>query len=258
MRRLLTRVLLVLAVSGCSVVAPEYREPGPAASARPTSTPSVRAVEYRVVPLGFGGPAVVKTAIFFTNPNTTLMDWSMTVNLKSSDGTPLRQERIGSAGVRTDRSDSKWENWYFPIPPGDSWTLVRFDTFFAGSDVESFQTGPSIGALSAVEGIRASANDCGDDKDLKVLDCKITITSSTDVPAFTRLHLVVLFETADVPPTLVRAMQWRPELAAAASPWMNLRAGEKLDLDLHDSYPSPPPGWRATVLVRAYQFTRPG
>lgn len=259
MRRLLTRFALAIAVSGCSVVAPEYTEP--AATVAPARTPTVQAVTYKVVPLGFAGGAaasVVKTAIAFSNPSSTLMDWSMVVNLKLPDGTALRQERIGSAGVRTDRADSKWQNWYFPIPPGESWTLVRFDTFFAGSDVESFQTGPSTGALSEIDGVRAGTYNCFDDVDVKVLGCKVTITTSADVPAFTRLHLVVLFTNPGAPPPLIRAMQWRPELLGGDSPWMNLRAGEKVEIDMHDSYPSPPAGWQATVVVHAYQFSRPG
>src|SRR5437870_10078366 len=148
MRRVLTSALLAAVLSACSVEAPEYRPtPAPAPSATAIAKPDVLPLTYEVDPLQVRAGTVVsvsKTAIFFSNPNAFVLDWFMTVRFKSADGLAVTDLRIGNAGVPPDQTDPKFENWYFPIPPGDSWTVVRFATAFSKSDVQEFKVARSL------------------------------------------------------------------------------------------------------------------
>ncbi|TMF74240.1 MAG: hypothetical protein E6I18_14090 [Chloroflexi bacterium] len=255
MRRVLTSALLAALVCGCSVEAPEYRAtPTPAQGTAVVTKPDVQAITYDVRPL-FVRPDTTKTAIFFSNPNPFVLDWFMTVRLRAADGSALRDERIGNADVPPDRADPKFQNWYFPIPPGDSWTVVRFETAFAKSDVQEFKVARSLTTIGEVPGIRVASQACTGDTAVGVIGCDLGIETATSVPAFTRLHLVVVVRGTASPQPVLGFLQWRPELVATNKPWLSLAAGEKLSIQMHDSYPIPPVPWQFEVFAHAYQFS---
>ena len=127
MKQALMSVPIALLLVSCSVEAPEYR-PTPNPSPTVAAKPDILPLTYEVDPLSVRAGTVVavsKTAIFFSNPNAFVLDWFMTVRFKSADGLAVSDERIGNSGVPPDRADPKFQNWYFPIPPGDSWTVVK-------------------------------------------------------------------------------------------------------------------------------------
>src|SRR2546428_5482201 len=167
MRRVLTSALLAAVVCGCSVEAPEYRAtPTPAASSTAVAKPDVLPLTYDVNPLEVRGGTVVtvkKTAIFFSNPNAFVLDWFMTVRFKSAARPAVTDERIGNAGVPPDRADPKFQNWYYPIPPGDSWTVVRYDKTFAKSDVQEFKVARSLVTIGEVGGVSVPNQPCAND-----------------------------------------------------------------------------------------------
>jgi len=251
-------VFLAVALFGCSVVAPEYREPA-AVAPSPTSpgTPApLRPVTYKVNPLAIrpSASATSKTAILFSNPNAFLMDWSMAVRLRDKDGTFLREERIGSAGGPTDRSDPKFQNWYFPIPPGDSWTVVRLDTVIAEADVQEFKATRAPSGLIEVASVQVTAHACHEGSGGGI-GCELTVETGAPVPAFTRLHLVVMVQSRDTTRAVLRALQWRPELADATDPWLKLSVGSKVQLQFQDNYELPTVPWQYQVYWHAYQFS---
>jgi len=68
MRRAVTCALLGVALSACSVVAPEYRPtPTPTASATAVAKPDILPITYTVTPLDVRPNLVAKTGIFFSN-----------------------------------------------------------------------------------------------------------------------------------------------------------------------------------------------
>jgi len=259
MRRVLSCALLVTMLSACSVEAPEYRPtPTPAASATAIAKPDILPLTYEVNPLEVLGATVVKvkkTAIFFSNPNSFVLDWFMTVRFKSADGLAVTDERIGNAGVPPDRADAKYENWYFPIPPGDSWTVVRYDTTFTKADVQDFKVARSLVTIGEVDGVRAASQQCTNDPAVGVIGCDVTIETAATVPAFSKLHLVVVVRSTASPRTMLGALQWRPEIGASEKPWLRLGVGEKLNIQMHDGYPTPTVPWQYDVVVHAYQFS---
>src|SRR2546425_7939259 len=157
MGRVLTSALLAALLSACSVEAPEYRPtPTPAPSATAVAKPDILPLGYEGSPLAVRAGTVVtvsKTAILFSNPNAFVLDWFMTVRFKSADGLAVTDERIGNAGVPPDRADPKFQNWYYPIPPGDSWTVVRYDKTFATSYVQEFKAARSMVTIGEVTGV---------------------------------------------------------------------------------------------------------
>jgi hypothetical protein len=255
MRRVLTSALLAAVLSSCSVVAPEYRPtPTPTPTMAAVSSPDIQALTYQVTPFDVRSGAA-KTAVFFSNPNPFVMDWFMTVRLRSLAGVFLREERIGNAGVPPNRADAKFQNWYFPIPPGDSATVVRFDVAFAKSDVQEFKVARSLTAIGEVSGVRVAQQACSGDRAVGVIGCDLTLEATTAVPAFAKLHLVVIVRRAASPRDALSALQWRPELVPTTSPWLTLAAGETLTLRFHDSYPTPAVPWEYEVLTHVYRFS---
>jgi hypothetical protein len=258
MRRVLTSALLALLLSACSVEAPEYRPtPTPTPSATVVAKPDILPLTYEVNPLELPGAtvAVKKTAIFFSNPNTFVLDWFMTVRFKSADGLNVTDERIGNAGVPPDRADAKYQNWYFPIPPGDSWTVVRYSTAFTKSDVQEFKVARSLTTIGEVAGVAVADQTCANDAAVGVIGCDLSITTTATVPGFSKLHLVVLVRSTASPRQLIGALQWRPELATSGKPWFNLEAGDTVKIQMHDGYPTPSVPWEYEVFVHAYQFS---
>src|SRR5438034_8423455 len=194
MRRVLTGALLAAVLAGCSVEAPEYR-PTPNPSPTVAAKPDILPLTYEVDPLAVRAGTVVavsKTAIFFSNPNAFVLDWFMTVRFKSADGLNVTDERIGSAGVPPDRVDTKFQNWYFPIPPGDSWTVVRYGTAFSKSDVQEFKVARSLITIGEVSSVRVGSQSCAGDPAVGTIGCDFAAESSVLVPAFSKLHLVVV------------------------------------------------------------------
>ena len=259
MRRVLSCALLVTMLSACSVEAPEYRPtPTPAASATAIAKPDILPLTYEVNPLEVRGATVVtvkKTAIFFSNPNSFVLDWFMTVRFKSADGLAVTDERIGNAGVPPDRADAKYENWYFPIPPGDSWTVVRYDTTFTKADVQDFKVARSLVTIGEVSGVTVADQTCANDAAVGVIGCDLTVATSATVPGFSKLHLVVVMRSKTSPRDVIGALQWRPELATIGKPWLNLAAGETLKIQIHDGYPAPTVPWEYDVFAHVYQFS---
>ncbi|MEK6226090.1 MAG: hypothetical protein AABM40_07295 [Chloroflexota bacterium] len=258
MRRVLTCALLAVLLSACSVEAPEYRPtPTPVPSATVVAKPDILPLTYEVNPLELPGGtvAVKKTAIFFSNPNTFVLDWFMTVRFKSADGLAVTDERIGNAGVPPDRADAKFQNWYFPIPPGDSWTVVRYDKAFTKSDVQEFKVARSLTTIGEVGGVGIADKTCANDAAVGVIGCDLGISATATVPGFSKLHLVVLVRSAASPRQVIGALQWRPELATSGKPWFNLEAGETVKIQMHDGYPTPSVPWEYEVFVHAYQFS---
>jgi hypothetical protein len=255
MRRvLISAVALVLAA--CSVVAPEYRPtPTPTPTTAAVRTPDVQPVTYDVTPFEFRSSTATKTAIFFSNPNSFVLEWFMTVRLRAGDGTVLRDERIGSSGVPPDRADAKFQNWYFPIPPGDSWTVVRFETAFAKTDVLEFKIARSLIVIGEVSGLRIANQACAADSTLGVIGCDVTLETTATVPAFSKLHLVVVARSTASPRVALRALQWRPELLGAKKPWFSLAAGEKMRIEISDGYPTPLVPWEYDVFTHVYQYS---
>lgn len=258
MLRVLTSALLMVMLVSCSVVAPEYRPtPTPGRTTAATGTPDVRPLTYEVSPLEIrtGAGAVTKTAIFFTNPNSFVLDWFMTVRLRSSDGLTVSDVRIGTEGVPPDRADPKFGNWFFPIPPGDSWTVVRFDTAFTKGDVQEFKVARSLIVVGEIGGVRAGPHKCAGDPAVAVIACDLAIETTTDVPAFSKLHLVIIVRSTAPSREVLGALQWRPELVTTNKPWLTLAAGQPMKLNMHDSYPIPTVPWEYQVLVHAYQYS---
>lgn len=253
MRRPLWSAIALL-LAACSVV-PDYGRPSPSPTAPPATAPPVRAVTYQVTPFEIrsGPSAVSKTAVFFSNPNAFMIDWSMIVRLKDKDGTVLRDERIGSLDAPVDRSDPKWQNWFFPIPAGDSWTIVRFETVFAEADVLDFTMSRKTAAISEVSNVRVTTQVCSDTEGLGV-GCRIIIETPAVLPSFTRLHLVVIVRSKDTARRALRGLMWRPELSGSATPWLRLAVGQPLDIRMQDNYPTPKEDWEYEVFAHAYEF----
>src|SRR6266852_5067155 len=200
MRRPLTCALLAAVLSACSVEAPEYRPtPTPTPSATAVAKPDILPLGYEVSPLEMRAGTVTtvkKTAILFSNPNTFVLDWFMTVRFKSADGLAVTDERIGNAGVPPDRVDPKFQNWYFPIPPGDSWTVVRYDHTFTKSDGQELEVARSLITIGEVSGVRVDDKTCANDPAVGVIGCDLTVATKDTVPGFSKLHLVVLVRSA--------------------------------------------------------------
>jgi hypothetical protein len=257
MRRVMTCALLAAVLSACSVEAPEYRPtPTPGATATAIAKPDILPLTYEVKPfeLRTAAGAVTKTAISFSNPNGFVLDWFMTVRFKSADGLAVTDERVGNAGVPPDRADAKFQNWYFPIPPGDSWTVVRFDKPFIKSDVQEFKVARSLTTIGEVGGVRVASQKCADDAAVGVIGCDLTVATTAAVPGFSKLHLVVVVRSKALSRDVIGALQWRPELATA-KPWLNLDAGETLKIQMHDGYPTPTVPWEYEVFAHTYQFS---
>jgi hypothetical protein len=256
MRRAVTCALLAAVLSACSVVAPEYRPtPTPAPSATVVAKPDILPLTYTVTPLDVRPNAVAKTGIFFTNPNAFVLDWFMTVRFRSADGLNVTDERIGNAGVPPDRLDAKFQNWYFPIPPGDSWTVVRYGTAFSKSDVQEFKVARSLVTIGEVGGVQVASQACAGDKTVGTIGCDFAIETSATVPGFSKLHLVVVVRTKSSERPVLSLLQWRPELATSGKPWLNLAAGESFKIHMNDSYPTPSVPWEYEVFVHAYQYS---
>jgi hypothetical protein len=256
MRRVLTGALLAVSLFGCSVVAPEYRPtPTPTASATAVAKPDILPLTYSVTPLDSRPNTIVKTGIFFSNPNSFVLDWFMTVRFKSTDGLAVTDERIGNAGVPPDRADSKFQNWYFPIPPGDSWTVVRYGTAFSKNDVQEFNVARSLVTIGELGGVRVANQACAGDKEVGTIGCDFAVETSTDVPAFAKLHLVVVVRTASPERPVLGLLQWRPELGTTGKPWLNLASGESLQIHMNDSYPTPSVPWEYEVFVHTYRYS---
>jgi len=255
-RRVLTCGFLAAVLSACSVEAPEYRPtPTPAPSATVVAKPDILPLSYSVTPLDVRPNAVAKTGILFSNPNTFVLDWFMTVRFKSADGLNVTDERIGNAGVPPDRVDTKFQNWYFPIPPGDSWTVVRYGTAFSKSDVQEFKVARSLVTIGEVDGVRVASQSCAGDPAVGTIGCDFAVETSTTVPAFSKLHLVVVVRTKSSERPVLSLLQWRPELAGTGKPWLNLAAAESLKIHMNDSYPTPSVPWEYEVFVHAYQYS---
>src|SRR5437867_5219203 len=185
MRRSLTSAVFAAILAACSVEAPAYRPtPTPVPTTTPTLKPDILGLTYQVVALQLPlekVPAVKKTAIFFSNPNTFPLDWYMTVRFKSADGLAVTDERIGNAGVPADRADTKFQNWYFPIPPGDSWTVVRSDSSFIKSDVQEFKIARSTAAIGEVRGVEVTRQACANDREGGVIGCSLDVATTSTV-----------------------------------------------------------------------------
>src|SRR5438445_10952885 len=126
--------------------------PTPAPSATVVAKPDILPLTYEVDPLAVRAGTVVtvsKTAIFFSNPNAFVLDWFMTVRFKSADGLTVSDGRIGNAGVPPDRVDANFQNWSFPIPPGDAWTVVRYDTTLTQGGVQELNVARTLATLGA-------------------------------------------------------------------------------------------------------------
>ena len=259
MRRVLSCALLAAIVSACSVEAPEYRPtPTPGPSATEVAKPDVLPLTYEVTPLEVAGAVVVttkKTAIFFSNPNTFVLDWYMTVRFKSADGLSVVDERIGSAGVPADRADAKFQNWYFPIPPGDSWTVVRYDRTFTKSDVQEFKVARSIVIIGEVNGITVADQACAKDAAVGVIGCDLSVATKDTIPGFSKLHVVVLIRSTAATHDLLSALQWRPELVTTGKPWFYLASDETFKISMRDGYPTPTVPWEYDVFAHVYQYS---
>jgi hypothetical protein len=255
MRRALLVTVLVLA--GCSVEAPEYRAtPLPPRPTVAAPTPDIRPLTYEVIPLKpeSATASVSKTVILFSNPNAFVLDWFMTVRFTSADGKDVRDERIGSAGVPPDRADTKFGNWYFPIPPGDSPTVVRADGTFAKADVQEFKVSRSLTTIGEITPLSLAARTCSADADVGVIGCDVALDATEAAPAFSKLHLVVLIR-GKASHDVIRALQWRPELTAANGPWLSAAQGTTVRINMHDSYPSPADPWEYDVFVHVYRYS---
>src|SRR5437879_13651474 len=187
-RRVLTGALLAAVLFGCSVEAPEYRPtPTPVPSSTAVAKPDILPLTYSVTPLGVRPNTVAKTGIFFSNPNAFVLDWFMTVRFRSADGLTVTDERIGNAGVPPDRVDAKFQNWYFPIPPGDSWTVVRYDKTFTQRAVQEFKVARSLTTIGEVSGVSVATQTCANDAAVGVIGCDLTVATTTTVPGFSKL-----------------------------------------------------------------------
>ena len=259
MRRVVSCALLAAVLSACSVEAPAYRPtPTPVPTANATVRPDVLGLTYQVVPLEVSGDAKVpvrKTAVFFSNPNTFPLDWFMTVRFKGADGIAMTDERIGNADVPPDRADPKFQNWYFPIPPGDSWTVVRSDTSFAKSDVQEFKIARSTTAIAEVRGVEVTRQSCSNDAaaPVAVIACSLDVATTAAIPAFSKVHLVIIVRSV-APREVIGALQWRPELLASGKPWFDLAIGGSARILMRDGYPTPTVPWEYEVFLHAYQF----
>ena len=258
MRRVFACGLLAIVLSECSVEAPEYRPtPTPAPSATVVAKPDILPLTYDVTPLEVAGTVVTtkKTAIYFSNPNTFVLDWFMTVRFKSADGLSVTDERIGNAGVPPDRADPKFQNWYFPIPPGESWTVVRYDQTFAKKDVQEFKVARSLVTIGEVQGVGVATQACANDDAVGVVGCDLSVTTKETVPGFSKLHIVVLLRSSSAKREVLSAMQWRPEILGAAKPWFALTTGQTTKIQMHDGYPTPAVPWEYDVFTHVYQFS---
>jgi hypothetical protein len=257
-RLTLGSVFVALVFVGCSVEAPEYRAtPVPPRPSAVAATPDVQPLTYEVIPLPpeSATASVSKTVILFSNPNAFVLDWFMTVRFTSADGKDVRDDRIGSAGVPPDRADPKFGNWYFPIPPGDSPTVVRSDRTFAKADVQEFKVARSITTIGEISPLVVASKTCANDADVGVIGCDVALDATEDAPAFSKLHLVVLARSK-ASRGVIRALQWRPELTTPdRPPWLRAAQGETLRINMHDSYPTPADAWEYDVFAHVYRYS---
>ena len=75
------------------------------------------------------------------------------------------------------------------------------------------------------------------------------------MPAFSKLHLVVVVRSKSSSREILSAMQWRPEIAANERPWLALSAGDTLTIQMHDGYPTPSVPWEYEVFAHGYQYS---
>jgi len=141
------------------------------------------------------------------------------------------------------------------IPPGDSWTVVRYGTAFSKSDVQEFKVARSLITIGEVSSVRVASQSCAGDPAVGTIGCDFAVESSVLVPAFSKLHLVVVVRTKSLERPVLSMLQWRPELAGTGKPWLNLFAGDSIKIQMHDSYPTPSVPWEYEVFVHTYQYS---
>src|SRR5207237_321369 len=88
-----------------------------------------------------------------------------------------------------------------------------------------------------------------------VIGCKLNVATTATVPGFSKLHLVIIVRSKASSRDVLGALQWRPEIAANAKPWLSLGAGEMLKIEMHDGYPAPTVPWEYEVFAHAYQYS---
>src|SRR5438270_622589 len=88
-----------------------------------------------------------------------------------------------------------------------------------------------------------------------VIGCNLNVATTATVPGFSKLHRVIIVRSKASSRDVLGALQWRPEIAANAKPWLSLGAGETLKVEMHDGYPAPTVPWEYEVFAHAYQYS---
>ena len=55
-----------------------------------------------------------------------------------------------------------------------------------------------------------------------VIGCELNVATTATVPAFSKLHLVVIVRSKASSREVLGVLQWRPEIAANTNPWLSL------------------------------------
>ncbi|TMG51689.1 MAG: hypothetical protein E6H89_08300 [Chloroflexi bacterium] len=55
-----------------------------------------------------------------------------------------------------------------------------------------------------------------------VIGCELNVATTATVPAFSKLHLVVIVRSKASSREVLGVLQWRPEIAANTKPWLSL------------------------------------
>jgi hypothetical protein len=130
---------------------------------------------------------------------------------------------------------------------------VRSDSSFTRSDVHEFKIARSVATIGEVKGVDVTRQSCSGDPDASVIGCSLNVATTSTVPNFSKLHLVIIVRSV-APREVIGALQWRPELLAAEKPWFSLSAGALVTILMRDGYPTPTVPWEFEVFVHTYQY----
>ena len=121
--------------------------------------------------------------------------------------------------------------------------------------MQEFKVARSLVTIGEVDGVSVADQACANDAAVGVIGCNLNVATTATVPGFSKLHLVIIVRSKASSRDVLGALQWRPEIAANAKPWLSLGAGETLRVEMHDGYPAPAVPWEYEVFAHAYQYS---
>jgi hypothetical protein len=119
--------------------------------------------------------------------------------------------------------------------------------------VQDFKIARSTASIGEVRGVEVTRQSCSNESTAGVIGCSLDVAASAAVPAFSKLHLVIIVRSV-APREVIGALQWRPEIVPADRPWFTLSAFQSMKIQMHDGYPTPTVPWEYEVFAHVYQF----